>query len=208
MGHYNLNRARQRRSLSENDMNELDLPILVRDFAIDVVAVVLLAFVIYFRRYRRREPAVGYLAFNLSIFTVAAALSSSTTLNLGVGFGLFAVLSIVRLRSDEGTPSEIGYTMVALVIGLMNGLPGLAPDVKIVFSAFLVAAMYVADHPRFLRPQQYQRLRVQLDRIITDEFALRQEVEGRIGATVKQLTVLEIDYVRDTMRLDVRATLD
>ncbi len=189
-------------------MNDLDLPILVRDFAIDAVAIIVLAFAIYFPRYRRREPAIGYLAFNVSIFTVAAALSSSTTLNLGVGFGLFAVLSIVRLRSDESTQSEIGYTMVALVVGLMNGLPGLEVNVKIVFSAFLVAAMYVADHPKLLKPQQYQRLKVQLDVIITDENQLRTEVERRIGGTLRQLTVLEIDYVRDTMRLDVRASVN
>lgn len=188
-------------------MTDLDLPTLVRDFAIDAVAIVLLAFVVYFPRYRRREPAIGYLAFNVSIFTVAAALSSSTTLNLGVGFGLFAVLSIVRLRSDESTQSEIGYTMVSLVIGLMTGLPGLDTDVKIVFSAFLVAAMFIADHPRLLKPQQYQRLKVNLDSVITDEAALRSEVERRIAGSVKQLTVLEIDYVRDTMRLDVRATV-
>jgi hypothetical protein len=186
-------------------MNNLDLPQLLQDFSINIVAIVILAFFIYYRRHRRRDATVGYIATNVSLFVVAAALSSSTTLNVGVGFGLFAVLSIVRLRSDEATQSEIGYTMVSLVIGLMTGLPGLDTDIKIAFSVLLVATMFVIDHPLLIKPQQYQRLRIELDRIITDEDELAAFVEQRIAGKVKRLTVTEIDFVRETMRLDVRA---
>jgi len=169
------------------------------------VAITLLAYFIYYLRHRRRDATIGYIATNVSLFVVAAALSSSTTLNVGVGFGLFAVLSIVRLRSDEATQSEIGYTMVALVIGLMTGLPGLGTDIKIVFSCLLVATMFIVDHPRLIKPQQYQRLRVELDRIITNEDELWTFVGTRIKGDIKRLTVLEIDFVRETMSLDVRA---
>jgi hypothetical protein len=186
-------------------MNELDLSTLLQDFAIDAVAIILLAYFIYYLRHRRRDATIGYIAINVSLFVVSAALSSSTTLNVGVGFGLFAVLSIVRLRSDEATQSEIGYTMVALVIGLMTGLPGLDLDIKIVFSGLLVATMYIVDHPRLIKPQQYQKLRVELDQIIVNEDELRSYVESRISGRVKRLTVVEIDFVRETMRLDVRA---
>jgi hypothetical protein len=186
-------------------MDELDLPTLLRDFSINAVAITLLAYFVYYLRHRRRDATIGYIATNVSLFVVAAALSSSTTLNVGVGFGLFAVLSIVRLRSDEATQSEIGYTMVALVIGLMTGLPGLGTDIKIVFSCLLVATMFIVDHPRLIKPQQYQRLRVELDRIITNEDELWTFVGTRIKGDIKRLTVLEIDFVRETMSLDVRA---
>lgn len=186
-------------------MNELDVSLLLQDFLINIVAIVILAFFIYYRRHRRRDTTVGYIATNVSLFVVAAALSSSTTLNVGVGFGLFAVLSIVRLRSDEATQSEIGYTMVSLVIGLMTGLPGVGADIKITFSVILVMTMFVIDHPRVIKPQHYQRLRVELDRIITDEKELVAFVEQRIAGKIKRLTVTEIDFVRETMRLDIRA---
>jgi hypothetical protein len=186
-------------------MNDLDMTTLLQDFAIDAVAITLLAYFIYYLRHRRRDATVGYIAINVSLFVVSAALSSSTTLNVGVGFGLFAVLSIVRLRSDEATQSEIGYTMIALVIGLMTGLPGLDTDIKIVFSGLLVATMFIVDHPRLIKPQQYERLRIEVDRIITDEVELRAFVESRISGRIRRLTVMEMDFVRETMRLDVRA---
>jgi hypothetical protein len=186
-------------------MNELDLPRLLQDFTINIVSIIALTFFIYFPRHRRRDTTVGYIATNLSLFVVSAALSSSTTLNVGVGFGLFAVLSIVRLRSDEATQSEIGYTMVSLVIGLMTGLPGLGTDIKIAFSSLLVLAMLVVDHPRLIKQQRYQRVRIEVDSIIPDETELRRFIEMKINAKVQKLSVLEIDLVRETMRIDVRA---
>lgn len=180
------------------------MPSLLRDLGLNLFAATILIFGIYFRRHRRRDLVLGYFAFNVSLFTVAAALGSAGSMNIGVGFGLFAVLSIVRLRSDEATQAEIGYTMVALVIGLLNGLPGLPFEVKLLFTLLLVATMYVVDHPAVLPPDHHARYKVNLDVIYTDPEALRQDLEVRLGGSVKHLIVQEVDYVRETMRVDVR----
>jgi hypothetical protein len=185
-------------------VGELLLPALLRDLLLNLAAVTVLAYFIYFRRHGRRDLLLGYVAFNLSLFTVAAALGSSSPLNVGVGFGLFAVLSIVRLRSDEATQGEIGYTMVSLVLGLLTGLPGLGFEIKVLFVVVLVASMYVVDHPALIPPQRYQRYRVNLDVVRTDPDDLRRELEARLGGTVGQVIIQEVDFIRETMRVDVR----
>lgn len=188
-------------------MGELLLPQLFRDLVLNLAALIVLVFGVYFRRHRRRDLVVGYAALNVSLFAVAAALGSSNPLNIGVGFGLFAVLSIVRLRSDEATQAEIGYTMVSLVLGLLTGLPGLSLEVKALFALLLVGTMYVVDHPALLPPDQHQRYRVELDRVVVEPAALRQTLEDRLGAQVRAVTIQEVDYVRETMRLDVRVVV-
>ena len=187
-------------------MGELTAPELLTSLALNLVAVHLLVLGIYFRRHRRRDLVLGYLAFNVSLFAVAAALGSSSPLNVGVGFGLFAVLSIVRLRSDESTQAEIGYTMVSLVLGLLNGLPGLQLEVKLLFTLLLLGTMYVADHPAVLPLDRHHRYRVELDRILVDPALLRAELQDRLGGVVHRVTIQEIDYVRETMRVDVRTS--
>lgn len=185
-------------------MGELVLPDLIRDLALNLVAAIVLVYGVYFRRHRRRDLVLGYMAFNLSLFTVAAALGSSSPINVGVGFGIFAVLSIVRLRSDESTQAEIGYTMVALVLGLLMGLPGLEFQVKLLFAVLLVAGMAIADHPALLPPDRHQRFRVTIDRIETDMDALRELIEERFDGQAKHVHLLDVDEVRETMRVDVR----
>lgn len=187
-------------------MGELVVPDLLSSLALNLIAVHVLVLGIYFRRHRRRDLVLGYLAFNVSLFAVAAALGSSSPLNVGVGFGLFAVLSIVRLRSDESTQAEIGYTMVSLVLGLLNGLPGLQFEVKLLFTVLLLGTMYVADHPAVLPQDRHHRFRVELDRVLVDPGLLRAELEERLGAQVHRVTVQEVDYVRETTRVDVRTT--
>ena len=42
------------------------------------------------------------------------------------------------------------------------------------------------------------------ERVYADDEALREHLRERLRAPVRGVTVLEVDYVRDTMRLEVR----
>ena len=182
-------------------MNELDLPVLLRDLALNLGALFIVVYVSYFRRHRRWDQVVGYTAFNISLFTVSAALGSSAPLNIGVGFGLFAVLSIVRLRSAESGQIEIGYTMIALVLGLMSGLSGMKFEVKVVFAILVLLLNTRLCHRQPIRRRE--RLRVELDSVITDENDLKSHLVSILGATPVHFDVRGIDFVRETMRIDV-----
>jgi hypothetical protein len=181
--------------------------LLTQSLAINLTFATVLIYGIFHRRHHRNDLAVAYLAFNLSLFTVAAALATSPTLSIGLGFGLFAVLSIVRLRSDEARWSEIGYTMVTLVLGLVNGLPGLLASEKILFSAILTVGLHLGDHPRW-HSTPTRRHRVELEQIIADPHQLTALLTERLDATVIDATIRQIDYVRDTMTVDVHVKHD
>jgi hypothetical protein len=181
---------------------DLELTTLTRDLALNVVALVVLVFAVYYRRHRRWEAVVGYVAFNLCLFTVAAALVASNTLTVGVGFGLFAVLSIVRLRSDESNQAEIGYTMVALVLGLLTGLPGLDFEYKVLLAVVLVGAMFIVDSAR-LTPVDRHRATVLVDRLLAHPEDARSVLSERLGGRVESYTIREVDYVRETTTVDV-----
>ncbi|MFM8531333.1 MAG: DUF4956 domain-containing protein [Ilumatobacteraceae bacterium] len=184
-------------------MDNLDAAELLRDLALDLVSIFVLVYLGYFLRHRRWDQVVGYVAFNISLFTVSAALGSSAPLNIGVGFGLFAVLSIVRLRSEESGQIEIGYTMVSLVLGLMAGLSGMDFGIKIIFAVLLVATMMIIDFGGDRRVERWGRTKVELDRVIVDSDELTALLTDQLRARVLSVHVREIDYVRDTMRLDV-----
>src|SRR6476620_12367221 len=91
------------------------------DLAVDLVAIALLAYGLYFRRHRRADLLLAYVALNIGIF-VAMSLLATVRLDIALGFGLFAILSIIRLRSTSVTQQEVAYYFVALVMGLVNGL--------------------------------------------------------------------------------------
>ena len=59
---------------------------------------------------------VAYLAINSGVLAIAAVLSSVDA-SVGLGVGLFGVLSIIRLRSDELTQREVSYYFASLALG-------------------------------------------------------------------------------------------
>ena len=91
------------------------------DLGVDLSAIFLLAYALYFRRHRRADLLLAYVALNIGIF-VAMSLLSTVRVDIALGFGLFAILSIIRLRSSTVTQQEVAYYFVALVMGLVNGL--------------------------------------------------------------------------------------
>ena len=168
---------------------------------LDLIAIATLVYGVFYPRHRRMDLVVVYALFNIGLF-LALLVIAGGELSMGVGFGLFAVLSIVRLRSEPFSNRELAYFFVALVLALVCAI-----DVgSLAFSGMLAAvallAAWVIDHPRLSEPTR--RLEVMLELVFADEDTLRRHLEERLAASVRQLSVLEIDYVRETTRAEVR----
>ncbi|MDI9889647.1 DUF4956 domain-containing protein [Microbacterium sp. IEGM 1404] len=168
--------------------------------ATDLVAAVVLS-AVYFHRHRRRDLVVAFLGVNVGVLAVASVLGTAEVA-LGLGLGLFGVLSIIRLRSSEISQREVAYYFAALAIGLICGLPHTDPATPLLLVGLIVAVLAIADHPRLLSRARHQT--VHLDRAIADEAELRAELGRLLGGEVTALTVQQLDLVDDTTLVDVR----
>ncbi|MFT4235568.1 MAG: DUF4956 domain-containing protein [Microbacterium sp.] len=168
---------------------------------IDLAAIALLSLALYFPRHRRRDLVVAFVAVNIGVFAVASVLAQADVA-MGLGLGLFGVLSIIRLRSSEISQVEVAYFFAALAIGLLGGLPTTFNLSASVLIAVIVAAMALIDHPALFRG--YRQQTVNLDEAISDENELRRVLETRLGGTVRNVTVQHLDFVNDTTLVDVR----
>ena len=97
--------------------------LIVNDTALliaDGVAVIILAFGLYFPRYHRRDMVLAIVSINVGVLAVALVLSRADV-TAGLGLGLFGVLSIIRLRSQELDQEEVAYYFSAIALGLLGG---------------------------------------------------------------------------------------
>jgi len=169
---------------------------------VDLVAITIIAFGVYYRRNRRSDLALAYVALNLSLFCVAVMIVSETKIGVAFGFGLFAILSIIRLRSEPIAPEEGAYYFVALVLGLINGMQFHNGQLSRLLTVGLVAVMVLLDNA-LVMPRARRQV-VTLDMVYPNEAQMRVDLEARLGGKVKRLFVKETDYVRDTTVVDVR----
>jgi hypothetical protein len=168
---------------------------------VDIAAIFLLAYALYFRRHRRADLLLGYVALNIGIF-VAMALLTRVRVDIALGFGLFAILSMIRLRSSTVTQQEVAYYFVALVMGLVNGIGLDDRRLAVLINVVLLATMALVDTNK-LRDRA-RRMDVTLDTVHTDEAALVADLESRLGGQIMRHEVNQVDYVRQTMIVDVR----
>ena len=165
----------------------------------NIAAISLLVFGVYLPRHHRRDLAVAYLGVNVGVMAVSVALLNSSVA-AGLGLGLFGVLSIIRLRSDELAQHEVAYYFSALALGLLGGLGGSV--LTYVLMALIVSVLAV-DDTRLFR-EGARRQVVNLDRAITDPEELRYELAHRLGGRILGLNVQNIDFADDTTLVEVR----
>jgi Domain of unknown function (DUF4956) len=181
-------------------MNDLEIPDLAARFGLDVAAVAVLVYGIYRRRHGRNDLAVIYGMFNVGLF-LAIVVITRGEVGLGVGLGLFALLSMVRLRSETYSNRELGYFFVALVLALVCAVDVGSLAIVPAFAAVALASAWVIDHPR-VSPRN-QRTELMLELVLDEPAALLREVGRRLNAPIVDVRTLEIDYVRETTRVEV-----
>lgn len=169
--------------------------------AVDLAAIVVLAFAVYYPRHRRRDLAVAFVGVNVGVLAVSLVLAG-TTVGAGLGLGLFGVLSIIRLRSREIEQSEMAYYLAALALGLVAGLSTTLTWTTAGIMILIVGVLAIVDSPALLRRSREQTL--VLDRAYPDEDAARGAVEELLGVPVHRLTVRSLDLVSDTTTVDIR----
>ena len=170
-------------------------------FAIDLVAVSVLVFGLYFPRHRRRDLVVSFIGVNVGVLAVAGSLTSSDV-GAGLGLGLFGVLSIIRLRSTELDQNEVAYYFSALALGILGPLSSESGWLGPALMALILVVVYLADHPRLFR--SYRRQVMVLDSAVTDPVALTAQLERILGARVHRTTIERTDLVNETTVVEVR----
>ena len=168
---------------------------------IDLAAMLVLVLGLYFPRHRRSDLVSAFLGVNVGVLAVATVLANSTV-SAGLGLGLFGVLSIIRLRSDQISQTEIAYYFAALSIGLLSGMSTQATPLLIGLIALILGALALGDSALVFG--RYTTRTVQLDSAIADQDALAAALEERLGASVVATRVIKLDLVNDLTLVDVR----
>ncbi len=85
---------------------------------IDVLSMVVLVRFIYFRIYKKKDYLFTFFLFNIIIFIITY-LMNKVDMSLGAAFGLFAVFSMLRYRTEGISTKDMTYLFIVIAIGLI-----------------------------------------------------------------------------------------
>ena len=177
---------------------------LVARFAIDVVAMVALVFGMYYRRYRDKELVTAAALFNVFAFAVLTILSN-VQFSVAAGFGLFAILALFSLRSEQISKTEITYFFGSIAIAVICSVQGTTIAFVAAVVTLILIAAWIIDHPRILRSAD--GVKITLDKIdghaLSNPEVMRAVLSARLGVEVMSYQITALDYINDMARINV-----
>lgn len=177
---------------------------LVARFAIDVVAMVVLVFGMYYRRYRDKELVTAAALFNVFAFAVLTILSN-VQFSVAAGFGLFAILALFSLRSEQISKTEITYFFGSIAIAVICSVQGTTIAFAAAVVTLILIAAWIIDHPRILRSAD--GVKITLDKIdahaLSKPEVMRADLSARLGVEVMSYQITALDYINDMARINV-----
>ena len=161
---------------------------------------------IYFPVTQDKQYVLTFITFSTITYFVLGLLTS-IELGIGVGFGLFAIFSVLRYRTDEMPAREMTYLFVFIALPIMNSV--LMEDgevVKLLLSnGLVIAVLYYLERGWGFTFRLSQR--VIYDRIELVTPARREELladlKHRTGLDIRAIEVRRIDLLRDIAEITV-----
>lgn len=177
---------------------------LIARFTVDVFAMVLLIFGMYYRRYRDKELVTAAALFNVFAFAVLTILSN-VQFSVAAGFGLFAILALFSLRSEQISKTEITYFFGSIAIAVICSVQGTTIAFVAAVVTLILLAAWIIDHPRILRSAD--GVKITLDKIdahaLSKPEVMRADLSARLGVEVMSYQIVALDYINDMARINV-----
>jgi len=193
-------------------MNFIDYTMVIRDILIDFSSLYFLSYVILYRKYRNVEMFVSSALFNIFILFIVMSIVR-TDFNMAVGFGLFALLSLVQLRSATFTKTEMAYLFGAVTLAVINGAGItdlsfiLISNVVIVVSTWFIGDWSLEHSANLIRVDNVKKMAVTLDHIdenvVSNRDLMCTQLTETLGINVQTFEIKKIDYVRDVVEITV-----
>ena len=168
-----------------------------------VVALFIVRF-IYYPMTQDKTYVFTFMAFNTVIYFVLGLLTSAT-LSVGVGFGLFAIFSVLRYRTDEMPIREMTYLFILIALPVMNSVmvSDSALPYLLVSNVAIMTVLFVLEKEWGFHFERSKRIVYDRIDLITPENSERllANLHERTGLAVKRVETRRIDFLHDSAEM-------
>ena len=183
-------------------------PDLLLRLAIDVAALVVLLRGGFLRRGGDPSRLLMLVAFNVVLFLIAHLLNQ-VEMTMGAAFGLFAVFSMLRVRTEGISSRDMTYLFLGIALGLVTAVANPGPVMLALLAAFLPLVALLLESGWIVPVETSHE--VIYDRVALLAPGARAELladlKARTGIPVARVEIQRIDLLKDVAHLQVYGPL-
>jgi hypothetical protein len=179
--------------------------------AIDIISVFILIRFIYYPIYKSRELFFTFFIFNLIIFLVSFLLNK-VDLSMGTAFGLFAVFSMLRYRTEDISSKDMSYLFLVIAIGLVSAITNVSQADELAIYlllggiiSVLLLITFLLESSFFYKKENFKVVYYENLDLIGPKHreALLNDLRERTGLQIHRLSFTKIDYVKKSVQIRI-----
>jgi hypothetical protein len=190
-------------STSADIFDKLSKKFFIR-LAIDLSSVIILIRFIYFQVYKTKDLFFTYIIFNLIIFLISFSLNKAE-LSMGAAFGLFAVFSMLRYRTEDISIKDMSYLFLSIALGVLNAVTKGGWEELSTISAIILLITWLLESNWLMKKESSKVIFYdQIELIPTENHEqLMADIRLRTGIPVHRVLVQKIDFLRDSAQIRI-----
>jgi hypothetical protein len=178
---------------------------------IDLASVFVLVRFIYYPIYKHRELFFTYFIFNVVIFLISFLLNK-VDLSMGAAFGLFAVFSMLRYKTEEIAIKDMTYLFLVIAIGLVTAVTKVKDTADSIEYLFLgginitvLLITYLLESNMFMKKENVKTILYEnIELIKADKKEeLLADLRLRTGFNVHRYSIHKIDFLKDAAQIRI-----
>ncbi len=171
---------------------------------INFASVFILIRFIYFRRYKSSENFFTFFIFNLIIFLITFILNKSD-MSMGAAFGLFAVFSMLRYRTEGISTKDMTYLFLVIAMGLITALSKGTWFELIFLNILIILSTYLLESSMLMKKEETKIIQYENIEMIQPEFhtELIADLEKRMGIKINRISIGKVDFLKDTALIKI-----
>jgi hypothetical protein len=170
---------------------------------IDLVAVLLIIVFIYHPNYKKMDTIFTFILFNVVIFLLTFVLNK-VKMSMGAAFGLFAVFSMLRYRTEGIGIKDMTYLFIFVALGLLSGIQ-MNPYESGIICGIIFIVTLLLDTKLILKKELSKQVKFEKIELVKPDKRdeLVAELMDRTGLPVHRVVVDQMDYLRDVADITI-----
>jgi hypothetical protein len=175
-------------------------------FAVNLLVALFIVRFIYYPVKQNKNYIFTFIAFNTIIFFVMSLLTT-IELSIGAGFGLFAIFSVLRYRTDPMPARDMTYLFILIGLPVINSslLAGAGWNTLLIANTAIIAVLFFLERGWGFHYEQSQRITYErIDLIKHENYdLLLADLRQRTGLPIKRVEIGQIDFLKDATEIKV-----
>lgn len=166
---------------------------------VDLLTVTILIRLIYYRLYRRTDLFLTFFGFNLVIFLITYLLNK-VQMSMGAAFGLFAVFSMLRYRTEGLSAKDMTYLFIVISLGLISAIIKGSWDELGLVNGMILLSVWLLEGNWLIKRELTKNVQYDKIELIVPERRdeLIRDLRARTGLDIHRVEIQTMDFLRDS----------